>query len=229
MVDGRVLKAFRRVKDRLKKGSNARKRTLAINEYLRLIEKSPPHLRAVVTIAYNTGMRAGEIRQLKWSYVDRENGFIRLPKEITKERKKKNIPINCHVMEIIDNIPRALNHPFVITYKGRAITRKEGLRRSFKTACTKAKIPYGRETENGIIFHDIRRTVKTNMLNAGLDKVHRDMILSHSLQGMDVHYMVSDDDSLKGAMDKYTRWIDDQIANVDHPVDQDKKTIKQRL
>jgi integrase len=223
MIGGRVLKAFRSVKRRLRKGSNARKRTLAVNEYLRLIEKSPPHLRAVITIAYNTGMRAAEIRQLIWSYIDRENGFIRLPKEITKEGKKKNIPINKHVMEIIDNIPRALNHPFVITYKGLPITQKEGLIRSFKTACTKAKIPYGRKTENGIIFHDIRRTVKTNMLNAGIDKVHRDMILGHSLQGMDVHYMVPDDDSLKGAMDKYTRWLDDQIANVDQTVDQDDK------
>ncbi|MFC1817429.1 hypothetical protein ACFL0M_16200 [Thermodesulfobacteriota bacterium] len=36
--------------------------------------------------------------------------------------------------------------------------------------------------------------------------------------------MVPDDDSLKGAMDKYTRWLDDQIANVDQTVDQDDKT-----
>ncbi|MBC8430950.1 MAG: hypothetical protein H8D96_03425 [Desulfobacterales bacterium] len=58
---------------------------------------------------------------------------------------------------------------------------------------------------HGIIFHDFRRTVKTNMLNAGVDKVHRDLILRHSLKGMDVHYMALSDDSLKEAMDKYTR------------------------
>ena len=33
--------------------------------------------------------------------------------------------------------------------------------------------------------------------------------------------MVGDDDSLKGAIDKYTRWLDDQIANVDQSVDQE--------
>ena len=58
------------------------------------------------------------------------------------------------------------------------------------------------------------------MLNAGVDKVHRDLILGHSLKGMDVHYMAPDEDTLKQAMDKYTRWIDDQTANVDQTVDQ---------
>ena len=61
------------------------------------------------------------------------------------------------------------------------------------------------------------------MLSAGVDKVHRDLILGHSLQGMDVHYMAPDDETLKQAMDKYTRWIDDQIANVDQSVDQEPK------
>ena len=49
------------------------------------------------------------------------------------------------------------------------------------------------------------------MLNAGADKVHRDMILGHSLEGMDVHYLVGTDEALKGAMDKYTYWVDAQM------------------
>ncbi len=47
------------------------------------------------------------------------------------------------------------------------------------------------------------------------------MILGHSLQGMDIHYMAPDDETLKAAMDKYTMWIDDQIVNVDQSVDQE--------
>lgn len=223
MVDGRVLKAFRSVKRKLKKGDNARKRTLAFDEYIRLINKAPQHLRAAIIIAFNTGMRTGEIRLLKWSYVDRKNGYIRLPKEVTKENKPKNIPINHHVKAVLDSVPRALNHPFIITYRGSRIAHKDGLKNSFKTACKNAKILHGRKTENGIIFHDIRRTVKTNMLSAGVDKVHRDLILGHSLQGMDVHYMAPDDETLKKAMEKYTRWIDDQFQNVDQSVDQEEK------
>ena len=42
------------------------------------------------------------------------------------------------------------------------------------------------------------------MLTAGVDKVHRDLILDHSLKGMDVHYMAPDEKTLKEAMEKYT-------------------------
>jgi hypothetical protein len=38
-------------------------------------------------------------------------------------------------------------------------------------------------------MHDLRRTVKINMLEAGADKTYRDLILGHSLEGMDRHYI----------------------------------------
>ncbi len=222
MLDGRALKAFRGVKRKLRKGSNARKRILKFYEYIQLIKAAPSHLKPVLIVAFNTGMRHGEIRTLKWSYIDRKTGFINLPKETTKEERDKAIPINHHVKDVFDNVPRALKHDFVFTYKGEPIIEIGGYKKSFKTTCKKAGIPNGRKIKNGIIFHDIRRTVKTNMLNAGIDKVHRDMILGHSLQGMDVHYLVSDEESLKGAMEKYTKWLDTHLnsANVAQTVDQ---------
>lgn len=72
----------------------------------------------------------------------------------------------------------------------------------------------------GIIFHDLRRTVKTHMLCAGVDKVHRDIILGHSLQGMDVHYMAPSESDLQRAMAIYTEWLDARLKDVDHIVDQ---------
>jgi integrase len=227
MVSGRVLKAFRSVKKKLKKGANARKRILAFEEYLKLINEAPKHLKDSIVVAFNSGMRTGEIRQLKWSYIDRKNGFIRLPKEVTKEKKSKNIPINHHVKDLLDNIPRNINHGYVISYKGNPIRQKDGLKRSFRTACNNAKIPHGRKTPNGITFHDIRRTVKTNMLSAGVDKVHRDLILGHSLQGMDVHYMAPDEETLKAAMDKYTSWLDEKFSKL--VIDDYKKIKRQPL
>ena len=58
------------------------------------------------------------------------------------------------------------------------------------------------------------------MLSAGVAKVYCDLILGHSLQGMDVHYVVPDDDTLKQAMEKYTDWLDDKIAHALANVDQ---------
>ena len=222
MVDGRVLKGFNSINKKLRKGSNVRKRILTMNEYKALIMLAKSHLKAFLIIAFNTGMRRGEIRQLKWSYIDREAGIIRLPASVVKEKKEKIIPINRYVEKVFKKIPRALKHDFVITYKGVSIKQPGGLNRSFKTACKNANIPCGRKAENGITIHDFRRTFKTNMLNAGVDKAYRDSILGHSLQGMDSRYISLDADALKQAMDKYTKWLDEQLklSNVDHFVDQ---------
>jgi integrase len=222
LCDGRTVKAFRVVKRKMKKAANARKRTLSIEEFLKLVDVAPDHLKAFLTLAFNTGMRTGELRGLQWSHIDREKWVIRLPADLTKESKAKVIPINHHVKKVLAELfkIRTIGHDFVLTYHNEPIVTAGGIKNSFITACGKAGIPYGRHEANGITFHDIRRTVKTNMLSAGVDKVYRDTILGHSLQGMDMHYMAPSEDDLHRAMSIYTAWLDAQIQSVAHSVAQ---------
>jgi integrase len=225
-VDGRVLKTFRKIKNKLKRGENARRRTVSIDEYLKLLGKAASHLRPMLIVAMNTGMRPGEVKALKWEYIDRKAGFIRLPAAATKENKEKNIPINNHVKSVLDDLVPPLgvvtedHHDFIFTFGGKPISGPGGVKGALKGACKNAGVPYGRKTRNGIIMHDFRRTVKTNMQTAGVSKVCRDLILGHSLQGMDPHYIVPSEETLKQGMDKYTRWLDDQIAETVASVDQ---------
>ncbi len=222
-VDGKVLKVFKPLERKLKHGSNARKRILAFDEYLKLIDNCPAHLKPIVTTAFYTGMRKGELLKLKWSYIDRKAWFFRLPAKIVKEGRDKNIPINEHVKGVLDSVPRSINHDFVFTYRGNYI-EENGIKKSFKTACKEAGIPHGTKTENGLIFHDIRRTVKTHMVEAGVDKAHRDLILGHSLKGMDVYYIAPTEKTLAEAMAKYSTWVDRKLetapANVTQSVTQ---------
>jgi hypothetical protein len=46
------------------------------------------------------------------------------------------------------------------------------------------------------------------------------LILGHSLQGMDVHYIQHGEEALKQAMAVYTVWLDGQLGNSDYAVDQ---------
>ena len=78
--------------------------------------------------------------------------------------------------------------------------------------------------ENGIRFHDIRATLKTNLLRAGIDKVLRDTILGHSSQGMDAYYLKPSDGDLQEAVAQFTEWIDAQLANVTQSVTQKGKS-----
>ena len=80
---------------------------------------------------------------------------------------------------------------------------------------------YGRDKDNGFVFHDLRTTVKTNLLMAGVDKVLRDTLLGHTIMGMDTYYIKPSEDDLRGAIAKYTQWIDEKIAkNATQNVDQ---------
>ena len=167
----------------------------------------------------HTGMRKAELLNLRWSYIHRENKIIRFPLGLTKEGRRKripenspltkNIPINHHVEQVFNALPRALHHAHVFTYKGQPVLK---LRRSFESACKNAGIPYGQKVPGGLRFHDIRATFKTNMLRAGVDKVFRDIILGHSLQGMDARYLKPTDDDLRRAIEQYTEWFDSQFA-----------------
>jgi len=216
MIDGHAVRAFKKVKNKLKIGANARTRTLTIPEYMALVEVASEHIKALVITGYNTGMRKGELLNLEWSHIDRKSSMIRLPAELTKEKKPKNIPINHHVKTMLDALPRHLHHDHVFTFRGEPIKR---FRIGLKNACEKAEILYGQNVEGGFRFHDLRTTFKTNMLRAGVDKVYRDAIVGHSLRGMDAFYLKLSDSDLHSAMEKFTKWVDNELS-VAHPVAQ---------
>jgi integrase len=222
LMDGRTVKAFRRTKRKLKMGANARERTLSVEEYSRLYAAAADHLKPILVTALHTGMRRGEILALRWSHLDRENGFIRLSADMTKEGKAKRIPINSHVRAVLDALPSPIRADLpVFTFRGKALG--DNFRKSLVTACEEAKIPFGHKTAGGFVFHDIRSTVKTNMLRAGVDKALRDVILGHSLRGMDAYYLKPSDEDLQTAMGRYTAWLDAQMKNVAQNVAQKAK------
>jgi integrase len=202
---------------------NARKRVLTIAEYIRLIDAAPEHLRALLTMEYWTGMRRGELLGLTWQEVDLKKGFIRLKAERTKEAKAKSIPLNHAALEVLEAAKKnrkviALdNSDHVFMYKGRPLTNN--VSKSIVTACRNAGIIYGQKVEGGLRMHDLRGSFKKNMLLAGVDKIWRDTIMGHALQGMDKHYLQWDDgDELDGllmaAMDKFTSYLDAEIEKV---------------
>ncbi len=218
-ISGESLRPFRKLKSEFIRGSNARERTISFSEYITLQEAAPEYLKNYLIIAMNTGMRVEEILHLQWSMIDRKEGFIRLAAEDTKEKKKKIIPINNNVAEILDSIVIHVHHPFVLAHNHKPIHQ---FTYHFQALCKKAGIPYGNKTENGIVPRDIRRTVKSNMVDAEVDEVYRDMLLGHSKQGMDKYYLQVKEKTLKEAMQKYTTWLDNQLQVCDQMSDHKK-------
>jgi hypothetical protein len=65
------------------------------------------------------------------------------------------------------------------------------------------------------------------MLRAVVSKVYRDMIVGHSLKGLDAYYIKPDDDDLKRAMDVYTAWFDEQLEAADRTKESASKVASQ--
>ena len=168
-VDGRVLKVFRKIGTIATTEDKTRKRGVTIDEYRKLLDVAPGYLRAMLIIAMNTGMRHSEIRLLQWSFIDRKAGLIRIPATVTKNKRPRVIPLSQQVRDVLDSLPRRL-HGYVITYKGKPLTGLAGVKGSMKTACEDAELPCGKKTDNGIVFHDLRRSAKTNMVKAGVTR-----------------------------------------------------------
>ena len=159
-----------------------RKRAISYEEFEALLSHLPEHTADIVTVAYYTGMRRGEILSLKWNRVNLAKRLVYLEK--TKNDEPRTIYLNDEVMEIFRRL--LFKHPeYVFTYDGKPISN---FRRSFNRACRLAGIKDFR-------FHDLRRCCRTNLRKAGVDPSVSMRILGHkTVQAHEIYNAVDIDD-----------------------------------
>ena len=185
---------FKRI--RALKENNIRNRILSVEEYERLLAACPPHTARIMKMAYYTGMRQGEILNLKWDQVDIKQGMVRLRPEDTKTDDARTIPLQPAVIAMLNEMPRTI-HGFVFTCDGRPV--KE-VKRSFKTACKRSGI------EN-FTFHDLRHTCINNWRLQGHDYFRIMAASGHKTMNVFKRYNTVTDEELKrlvsGTVDTY--------------------------
>jgi integrase len=177
---------------KLLKENNERDRILSPEEYIRLLAQCPEHLKPIMKVAYHTGMRRGEILNLKWERVDLKEGFIRLRPEDTKTTEGRPVPLNRELIEMFKAMPRGLPLTPVFTYKGNSMAE---MKRSFTTACQRAAI-------EDFTFHDLRHTFNTNAYRAGVPIPTIMKITGHKSIAMFRRYTTISPEDLKEAIGK---------------------------
>jgi len=175
MVEEETLKRVRKVKQLPE--NNKRLRYLSKEECQRLISVCDPHLKPIVLTALNTGMRKGEILNLKWENVDLRHGFILL--DITKNGERREIPINETLRATLQTLTRRLDVPHVF-YDPSGRTYND-VKRSFKTALRRAGI-------KDFHFHDLRHTFASQLVMAGIDLTTIKELLGHKTLTMTLRY-----------------------------------------
>ena len=181
---------------------NVRSRRLNPPEYpgeeAKLLAVSSPHLKAIVIAAIESGMRRGEILSLQWSQVEgitiddeskvtwAANARIFLPKDKTKTKKDRWVPISTRLRGILEmrRFDPAGNQLAIdkFVFGSEIGTRVTNFNRTWKTAVLKS---HGHEPayddaagltaasradlkKINLHFHDLRREAGSRWLEGGI-------------------------------------------------------------
>jgi len=189
---------------------------LELEDFVRLRQALPEYLRVPTTLGFYSGMRLSEIMNLRWEFVKVKREMICLPAGYTKNNDPRDIPINGTPLPEMLKILREQNpkSDFVFLRNGLLL---HSFRKAWNRACIatglgtmkpvdgatglgengKAKMKY-----HGLIFHDLRRSAITNMVQAGVDPFTATEISGHKTQSVFRRYKIKVERNLKAQMAK---------------------------
>jgi len=162
--------------------NNERVRFLTEEELGRLLEAAGqtrnPWLRPLITVAVNTGLRRGELFNLRWADVDLERRILTLQE--TKDGTTARVPFNDEVLFTLTALPRVAGNPYVFP-GNTASGRLDNVGTSWQTALREAGITDFR-------FHDLRHTFASHLVMAGVDMNTVRELMRHKTLNMTLRY-----------------------------------------
>ncbi len=167
-------------KVRLPDPRNERDRVLTEDEWKALCAALPEHLRVPVLVAYQLGLRKGEIVGLTWDHVDLPGGFIRLKGQETKSGEGRTVPLTPEVRSALASLAkvRRLDTNRVFLYQSKPLC---GIKHGFINAVRRAGI-------EDLHFHDLRHCAATNLRRAGVDTITAMRIVGHKSERIHRRY-----------------------------------------
>jgi integrase len=179
---------------KLSEAGNARKGFCEETEFREIRGFLPDYLQDFALFAYVTGMRFGEVRSLKWEYVNGD--VIELQAEDAKgdgdEENARSIPmVGKDLAGILERRRQARQvkvdgtttlAALIFHHYGRPIV---DIRKAWKTACKRAGAPQR-------LFHDLRRSAVKNLDEAGVSRDVAMSISGHRTQAMYTRYNIAD-------------------------------------
>lgn len=146
------------------------------------------HLEPMVLLALNTGMRRGEILQLRWADVTNDDLVVR--GATSKSSQTRRIPLNAEAKKIFHEWE--CNSEWV--FPGSGELPLTTIKRSWGGIKKEAGLPKLR-------FHDLRHTFATRVLQRGSDIQTVRALLGHADITTTTKYLHATDESKKKAVD----------------------------
>ncbi len=117
---------------------------------------NPYYLKNIVMTALLTGLRRGDILNLKWADVDLEKGVLFYNEQKKRNRRRVKL-LNSDMIQLLKSIPRGESERIINGPDGKPL---RDIKRSFRTALKNAGI-------KDFHFHDLRHTSASYMVMRG--------------------------------------------------------------
>ncbi len=151
---------------------------LTENELVRLLQQSPDADRPLFACAIYTGMRYGELLNLKKSKVDLNHRMITVDigseySNTTKSKKVRYIPIGTALYPYLAEVMNSEGE-YMFPSKVEALHKRSDIRKVFRNSLRHAGI------ERHVRFHDLRHAFASHFVMRGGDLLALKEILGHS-------------------------------------------------
>ncbi|NSW97804.1 MAG: site-specific integrase, partial [Deltaproteobacteria bacterium TMED126] len=147
-----------------------------------------------------TGMRKFEILTLKWINIDLKNRIITLDYKNTKNKRKRKIPINSVVKNLLYSLKfkERFSEYVFLNSNNEPYKRQDSLNNVWRVALRNAEI-------SALRFHDLRHTAATRMVERCGNIVAVSKILGHANISTTMRYSHPDkslEDALESLVDE---------------------------
>ncbi len=159
--------------------NGARTRFLDGDEIQQLLTAASESFRPILITALHTGMRKGEILNLKWADVDFTNRIITVQE--SKSGKKRMLPMDDTLCETLGVLPARFQRGYVFPSPVKAGQPCYDFKRQFGKAVKKAGI-------HNFRFHDLRHTFASHLVMSGVDLMTVKELLGHATLTMTMRY-----------------------------------------
>ena len=188
--------------------NNVRKGFFDHEHFVRLRAELPEHLRPVITFAYYTGCRKGEILGLRWSQVDLLQRIVRLEPGETKNDEGRTIPLVSELYDMLalEKQRRDQLFPTCVYVFSRNGQRIRDFYAAWDAACERAGL-VGEDGAPARLFHDLRRTGVRNLIRAGVPERVAMTISGHKTRSILDRYNIVDERDLLAAGERLERYL----------------------
>jgi len=180
-----------------------------------LIDAAAEYLKPIIITALSTGMRRGEILELRWSDIDFIRYNIHIREENSKSKKSRDVPMSSLLAETLKK--QDMSSEFIFSHPLKKDKARINISWSFRVALRKSGIEKLR-------FHDLRHTAASWMVvDCGIDLVTVSEILGHSDIKTTMIYCHASQESKRRAVEGLEKIISSEKVVINRTQKREKK------